>query len=392
MALPQPFVPNTELQVAANLRYTDANGDLVYRLYPNEYTSLIGANVSTLKAQYVQVTAILADYGARITTLETQVDNILTSGVTFMLYVNSACLYDDNITHPIDEAFNLLSSASCSYFDILGTTTALANGIAAETPATLNTLPAYSQNSAMAGIAGWDSDPVTVAATINNIWKAYLDMRVGVTQALNQSNITCADIHINYQGVYNQPAGTITMYFYGSYIPTNFSASSPTSGTFTITDTSGNIYTQTFNIYSTVAAGFITLDISASALLPNSNYTVLLEYSVTSTTPLLGCSGGIPGSVVNNFQICPNLAVTPSGTTMSYSFNPTVLTSVTYTVAILDASGSTIIETKSYNTPAGPTSDIFANLTPDTAYTLRMQVAVNDSITLCPLVYTQTTS
>lgn len=385
-----PYVLNTPLTVAANLRYTDGNGDIVSRLYPNDYIELIGGNVSTIKAQIQQIDSLLAQYGTRITTLESTVAAIQSSGVTFMLYVNGGCL-NGNASTRIDTQVTSLTASECAYITALGTTTALSNAVAAETASTLNALPAYSQVSAMSALAGWDSAPTTIASSLSNLWKAYLDMRVGVTQALSQSNITCADVKINYQGVYNMLARTITFYFYGSSIPTNFSGSGSSSGTFTVTDLYGHTYTQTFNLYNTIATGYLTCDISLSALAQNSTYTTVLQYALTSTTPSLGCNGGIPGTVVNNTQTCPNLTTTAiAATVIQFTFTPTLIDNVVYTIDLINTSGTTsgttVIATKAYTNPAGATTDTFTGLTHTTQYWVRASVTQNQITTVCPAV------
>lgn len=384
------------LPVASTLRYNDANGDAVNQLYPREYISLIGSAVNTLNISYQQVSALLASYNTRINTLEQEVANIQASGTTFMLYVNPACLYNDNIAHPIDEAFNLLSAGYCFYTQILGTTTALANGIAAINTSTLNTLPAYSQNTAMSGLTGWLSVPTTVASYLNNLSLAYLDARAGITQALSQSNITCASVHINYQGVYNIANRTVTFYFYSSSIPTNFSGSGSSSGTITINDTAGHTFTQTFNLYTTIGVGYLTCDLSASALLQNSNYTCVLSYALTSTTPSLGCNGGIPSVITNNTSTCPNIsAVALSQTAIQFTFAPTTLANSVYEIDLINSSGTTsgttIIATKTYTNPATSVTDTFTGLTGATRYYIRTTVVYNGNTTVCPLI-SQTTS
>ena len=384
------------LPVASTLRYTDTNGDLVTQLYPREYISLIGSAVNSLNISYQQVSSLLASYNTRINTLEQEVANIQASGTTFMLYVNPACLYNDNVAHPIDQAFNLLSAGYCSYTQILGTTTAIANSISAENSNTLNTLPAYSQVSAMSGLAGWDSTPTTVADTINNLWIAYNDARVGISQALNQSNITCASVHINYQGVYNIANRTVTFYFYSSSIPTNFSGSGASSGTVLITDTAGHSYTQTFNLYTTLGVGYLVCDVSASALLQNSNYSVVLSYALTSSSPSLGCNGGIPSVIANNTSTCPNIsAVGLSQTSIQFTFAPTTLANSVYEIDLINSSGTTsgttVIATKTYTNPATSVTDTFTGLTGATRYYIRTTVIYNGNTTVCPLI-SQTTS
>lgn len=396
---PTPYFP---LQVAAALRFTNTNGDLVTQLYPVDstqagdtpqtgYISLIGANVGNLVTQYQSIVQILNNYGTSIATLQTDVTNILTSGATFIPTVNGGCLSTPvNAVIPVDTAATLLIANSCAYNTALGTPTALAQAVLAETSSTLNTLAAYSQNSAMAALVGWDSSPATIAASLKNLWTAYLDIRTGVTQALIQSAITCADVVLKYQGVYNMVTRTITMYFYGSSIPTNFSGSGSSSGTFIIYDTAGNTYTQTFNLYTTVSGvGYVTLSIGSSGLYQNSAYTSILQYALVSTTPSLGCNGGLPGVVMNNTQTCPNLTATAlSSTQVQFTFTPTILENATYTIDLLNTSGTTsgttVLGTKVYNNPGATTTDHFNNLVTATLYWVRSSVTVSTITTVCP--------
>ncbi len=392
----QQCVFKAPLTVAANLRYFDANGDLVDKLFPLDYISLTGASTSNLIVQVAQIDTILSQYSVRITALESAVNTIQTSGVTFMLYVNGGCFSSPiNTTMKINDAVTSIITNSCAYNTTLGTTTALASSISALGIASLNALPAYSQNSIMSGLTGWKTTLSTTADLENNLALAYLDARAGITQALSQSAITCADVKIVYAGVYNISARTITVYFYSSSIPANFSGSGSSSGTFTITDTAGNTYTQTFNLYTTVGTGSIVLNIASSALLQNSSYTSLLTYALTSTTPALGCNGGIPGTVVNNTQTCPNTTATAlSSTQVQFSFTPTVLENAVYTVDLLNTSGvtsgTTVIATKTYTNPTTVTTDQFNNLTTHTTYYVRVSVTINTVTTVCPSISVNT--
>jgi len=394
------YTPYFPLQVAKNLRFLNQNGDLVTQLYPvgsvngvpndsptTGYISLIGANVSTLIDEYNQTTAILNAYNVRITTLEADVAALQLSGIT-LPSISGQCL-NSNISAPLDTITALLVTNSCNYNTVLGTPSALAASILAECSA-LNTSPAYSQNSVMSGLTGWVTTPSTIANAVNNIWLAYCDMRAGVTQALSQSNVTCADIHINYQGVYDMATRTINFYFYGSSIPANFSTSG-TTASFTIKDTAGNTYTHGFNLNTAVTTGVVSCDISASALYQNTSYSVIMSYSVTSTTPALGCSGSIPSIVLNNTVTCPNVTVTPtSSTSIQFSFTPTIITNVSYVVDLLDASGSTVLATKSYVNPIVLTTDVFTGLTPNTYYNIRTTVSAGENVSICPSTLTKT--
>lgn len=396
MPQPQPFVLNTPLQVAAALRYLNANGDTVTQLYPNDYTSLIGGAVNTLIGQNTTTIGILATQNNQIGVLQSEVAALLTSATGFVPTVNGYCLYNDNALHPITDAVQRSISLQCDYNSVLGTPTALSLSILKQC-ANLGTSPAYSQNSTMSALAGWVTSPLTIADAVNNIWLSYCDARTGITQALSQSAITCASITIHYTTVYNPNSKIVSYYFYSSSIPTNFSANNTNSGLITITDLDGNTYTKTFDLYAAVLAGSITANISASSLSPTSSYNTVISYTIASTTPALGCSGAKPGTILNYTTTCPNSTVTsPTNTSVQYSFTPTVSNDVLYTVELFSSSGitsgSTALQVKSYVNPANTVTDTFTNLTSSSVYMFRISITIGAVMTHCPTVTISTSS
>lgn len=405
MPVPPLYIPNEPLQVAKNLRFVDLNGDLVTQLYPvgiptdtptTGYISCIGAKLSNFIDDYNQTLVTLGNYNSRISTLEVEVAAIQASGATAIPSVNAGCLSSPaNQILPINVVTANLVANSCDYNTALGTPSALNSAIAAMC-ANLGTSAAYSQNSTMSGLAGWINTPANIAQSFANLWLAYCDARAGITQALEQSSITCADIQVNYSGVYNLGTRTITMYFYGSSIPANFSGSPSPNATFTITDTAGKTYSQTFNLYSIVGTGSLELDISDSALYENSTYTSVLSYTLTSTTPTITCTGSIPGTVINNSVTCPNMNVSAaSSTSIQFTLTPSVISNVVYTVQLLATSGSTgttILQTKTYTDPASPVTDTFTGLSSSTTYGIVVSVTTNEKTTVCPFIIQATPS
>lgn len=400
------YTPYYPIQLPSNLKFLDNKGNLVSQLFPvallpqydTAQTGVISLNLAatnSLITQMNQVMDQLTTYNnTTIPGLQEQITAIQTSGATSIPQVSGYCLNSNQVV-PINVAVTNLISNTCSYNSVLGTPTALSNAILAQCT-NLNTLPAYSQNSAMSGLTGWKSTVTTLADAFNNMELAYCDARVGITQAISQSNITCANIHIHYQGVYNMNAQTISMYFYSSSIPSAFSSSGGSSGTFIITDVYGNTYTQSFNLYSTVQTGSIILNIANSALAQNSSYSAVLSYALTSTTPTLGCNGSIPNTIVNNTSTCPVIVATPlSTTTLQYTFTPTIINNVTYSISLINSSGSTsgntVLATNTYNNPVTPTTGTFTNLMSHTLYFIRTSVTVGNVTTTCPLI-SQTTS
>lgn len=390
-----PYVLNKVLTVASNLRFNDDNGNLVTQMYainPIEgqpdtpstgYISLIGSRLSSMITDYNGVLAILDGYNTRISTLETDVEDILTSGATAIPQVNGGCL-NGNTNQDVNVVTGLLVASQCDYIDTLGTTSALNSALSALDTSALNVLPSYSiPGGNMQALAGWNATPATTAGMLNNLALAYLDMRVGVTQALAQSAITCSSININISSAYNSSTHIITLYFPGSSIPDNFSDD---GSSILVEDSAGNQFTMNFDVMTAVVTdGFLLIDISASTLLQTSNYTVSLTYNVTSTIPSLGCQNTKTVTVVNNTTVCPNVNVWATTTTVSYTFVPPVTTNVTYTVDILDASGTTVIDTQTYTDPALPITGTFTNLVSATSYNVRVSVDISGVQTICSL-------
>ena len=387
MALPSPFVPNNVMTVSANLRYLDSNGLEVTQLFPYDYINVIGARLSTLITQYNDINVILDNYDTRLDTLESEVDQIMTSGFTMPL-VNGGCLngstndYVQNIT-------GLLVANTCDYNEALGTTTDISTAIATQCT-NLNTEPAYSQNTDMAALPGWNSTVSNLAESITNLWLAYCDMRAGVDNAILWSAPTCGSIVIALSGYYNPSTRILTVYTGGSYLPANFSDNG--GSTVVVKDSYGNSTASLpMNIESVIAAGYVEVDISASALSQTSTYSVFFTWNVTSTTPALGCTGTRICTVENTTVVCPNFVVTPSTNSATFVMTPYISNNVLYTVELLSTSGTVVESTQSFVNPASPVNGSFTNLASSTDYWVQVTVTVSGVATICPIYEFQTT-
>ena len=318
MLQPQ-FVPNIPLQVAAALRYINANGDLVTQLYPNDYLSLVGSAAGDLTTQYQQVNQILATYASTLQSLQVQITAIQTSGTASLPQVNGQC-FSGNTAMDIGAAVTALISSQCSYNSVLGTPTALAQSILAQCTG-LNTAPAFSQNSAMAGLSGWKSSISTIADAVNNLEVSYCDSRAGISKALAAVTPTCAQVMVDFRAVYTSSTVGFNLYFNGySFIPTGFIDA---GSSIHMTDGEGNSYTTTVNVVtqSTSSTPFF-IPISGSTLSPNSaSYRVELTSILTNSSIPLTCNkttirdiGGSTSSI-SGYTIGNYTGTVTSGTT-----------------------------------------------------------------------------
>src|ERR1035437_1931681 len=172
---PPTSVPNDPQDLAKNLRFIGSNGILVTRQFPWDYQNTIGG---TLSHQIDIVNTVISEVTVtnnNITNLQTQITSILTSGAFVIPKVASGCL-SSSATLPMDTVVGLLVTDHCAYNSVLGPTSNLYQSISSQ-GSNLNIAPAFGQNSAMSGIAGWKSLPLTIGDTINNEWLTLLDAR-----------------------------------------------------------------------------------------------------------------------------------------------------------------------------------------------------------------------
>ena len=400
MPPPPTYVLNKKQSVAANLRFNDNNGILVTEMYPvnpiegqpdtpeTGYIMHIGARLSASIDTINAINTIIGSYATRLDTLESEVSQILASGATTIPLVNGGCL-NGNTVDEVQNVVSLLVENSCDYNDVLGSISQLNTAILSQC-ANLNTLPAYSQNTDMAGLTGWFTTPTNIAQFLSNIAIAACDVRSGVTQALSQSNVTCASIVMTVSGYYNPSTRELTVFTGGSHLPSNFTETG--SSELVVKDSYGNETSVAMNITSVLAAGFVTIDLSSSGLSQTSNYSAFFTWDVDSTTPALGCNGTRVITVTNTVVTCTPVSITPGSTTAQFSFTPYITSNVIYNLQLLSASGTVVEATNTYVNPTISISGAFTGLSTSTTYYMQLTVSVGGVETICPLYTFNTTS
>jgi hypothetical protein len=173
----------------------------------------------------------------------------------------------------------------CQYKPVLGTPGALTLGLNTSAPGTTNQLDAFSQNSTLSNLNGWNPTlSPTVADTINNIWLAYFDARAGIETVLDAVTPNCSQVIVDFQSVYSSTAGGFNLFFSGySFIPDGYADG---GSTVTITDEGAGLLFTNFNIVNQAAnVNPLFLSISGSTLSPTSAfYIVSVTSNVANTT------------------------------------------------------------------------------------------------------------
>ena len=362
-----PFVPNDPMSLAKNLRPVGADGNQVTVQLPRDYINNIGGNLSAQIDNYNQILGVLNNQDSEITTLQTQVNQLLSSGIDFLPNIPAGCL-SSGATLPLPTVTSLLVTNSCGYNSVLGTTSALSAAVGAQC-ANLNTSPQLGLPSAqMAAIPGWKASPVTVADGVNNLWLALCDARAGIQLILNTITPSCTQVVVAFASAIPNYNTGINIYFSGySFIPSGYT---DTGSSIVVTDTAGNVVTTSLNIITaSTSVNPINIPISGTSLLPNSNYTITVKSKVNNATWNITCNKTVIQTLVNNISTCPILILTPGKNTVNFSAQFLINNSVTYAINLL--SSGTIISTQTFINPAANATGVFNNLSSGSTYSLQ---------------------
>ena len=291
----QPYVSNTPLVVAKNLRFLVAGipvtemlpigmvGTVVNDNPETGYISRIGAILSDQIDLYNNVELTLNQYLIDINSLDTRVTDLEISGTT-VPSVNGQC-YNGNSAILVTTMTELLTYDMCQYKSALGTPGDLTSALGTYAPGTTNTLPAFSQNSTLSNLNGWlPTLTPTIADAFNNIWLAYFDTRGAIETVLEAVTPNCSQVIVDFQSVYSSTAGGFNLFFSGySFIPSGYQDG---GSTVTITDDQSGILYTGFNIVNQAGdTNPLFLSISGSTLSPTSAfYTVSVTSNVANAT------------------------------------------------------------------------------------------------------------
>ena len=115
----------------------------------------------------------------------------------------------------------------------------------------------------------------------------------------------------------------------------------------------------------------LNINLSATALIPTSSYTITLDSILFNRTLNITCQKTTIQTLINTLSICPVLGITPSRLTASFTMQPIITSSVTYNVDLLDASGGTL-QTQTYSNPSSIVVGTFSSLSSNTVYGIKV--------------------
>ena len=373
------------MTLPACLQYNDANGNPVTELRLDLFASLIANQVCTNLASINLINSTLTSFSSRLDILEACV--LPCSGTVAEVQIIPTCVSTVGVLTNVSAVVLALESEFCALRDAVGTVALITQAIN-QTTITGSTTTLSNNSVSYGSINGWNPNPPTLAQSVQNAWIVIDDMYNAIADIQNNccpsgcDSVVFASTAATSYDMTTGLIGSIIFNFTGSTIPAGFNDCSGYSK-ITITDALGASLTQQVSVASlqNSSSGYT---FNLGSLRSSQDLSVSIEYCVTDGTDT--CESTI-GSTISGYVPCPG-SVSLSGisqTEMTVNFNNTLGTNASYLLEVLDAAGSSVIQTYTINSPGATPSHTFTGLTPGTNYNLRITVTYEGGTAVCPL-------
>lgn len=179
------------------LRYEDEGGDTVTELPLDEYAELLAGKICEGAELITALNEYYTSINARLSNLEETVEECCAKESEIPT-ITTQCLSGatEGETKDIDEAFEYLETRLCSFLGVTGDTNEIdevkdyqCEGLSASPQ--LNDL-----TKTMSELTGWDTNPLTLSASMKNLWLTVCDIRAKVIDCCLSEEI-CASVPIN---------------------------------------------------------------------------------------------------------------------------------------------------------------------------------------------------
>lgn len=376
---------DTTVQFAACLQYNDpATGLPVTEGPVSDYAVLIGNKLCDIVTRVSTIETTLTQHDSRITTLENADYSVTLPTVTPTCVLPSTPEDMDVVLEALEEQFCELRTAT-------GTASELISATSDQCP-NLSGADRLSGSGTMATIPGWNTQVINLSHSISNLWLVICDMRTALQNLADCCAVDCSDITLALSASLNSDGTVLTIDFTGSTIPSNFVSCNPLGSLITVTDSSGNTYTERVIVSQYVDNNTaVTVTLNTTSLASGSNLTVALDHCVSDGETT--CEKRITDTVINGTS-CPSFEFTSiTDNQIDYSFLHTLGSGVSYKVELLDMNDNVLATKMHNNQPNGTISGSFTSLTSATNYKVRATVVVSgqpDSV--CPATQITTLS
>lgn len=353
---------------------SDTTGNQVTTSTLTDYVLLIANRICTIVTEISLLQDQVTQNTNDIESLQVTVNELVNAPAPALPNVNIQCL-TNNTSTPMTTAIQTIATELCVLERVLGDNNALVNSIQRQCIG-LNTSPVLSGSGLMSGISNWNSNPSTIAATLNNLWLTICDMRSAIQSIQTNCCVTgCAGINVSFTV---SVSTTIDITFAG-VIPSGFVECNPLG---TLISIQGDGYTGSpvrINVPLLVASnGTYNLPIPAG-LNVNADFTVSTTLCLTDPSTGSECSSYISYDYTS-LLACPVVSLTTPGEgQISVSFVNAFSAPIYYVIQIFDASGTTLMDSVTYSNPAiGTITYLSEGLSSGTVYKVRVQVSTDN--------------
>jgi hypothetical protein len=370
---------NCLVNLPSCLRYTNpSTGSLVTTSSLTNFVQLLGNKICDLQNIVGAQADSIEDIYNTLTEIDVRIDSIESNIST----VNISCINNQTSTQ-LDTAVELIASALCDLedsVDSLGGSN-VESAILKECSG-LESSSVLVGSGTMGGLSGWVSNPTTIADSLSNLWLTVCDMRTAIQNVLtNCCTSICNGLSVSVDVIYNSTNNTIELSFTGT-IPVGLTAN-PAITQLTITQPGYTTSVISINIQSIINTANIYSFIKPAGLNENATFTVSGSFTAQSAED--NCSTAIVGMYTPTSG-CPTLTVTPSNTSVAYSFLRT--SSVTAYVVTVRNLTNIIIAQQTYPTggSVGTTSNTVSGLSSGQTYTIQIGYDTSGGArwTFCP--------
>jgi len=387
-----------DVPIADCFRYLNPIGDWVTTMTVADYAQAIGNRLCLLIGEVATIAAGLNNTNINVSNIDARV-TVLENEPSCEILIPSSCLLGPPPPggFPIQTVVQNLETQFCTLESVTGSPIEILLAIQKQC-SNLDISPSLANlNTTMGTLPGWavSSQYSTLADSINNQWIAICDMRAAVLNILKTCCCTdCDDVNINLTA--SLTGTNLTLYFTGS-VPAGMVDCSPSGNQVTITDGAGNIFITNVSVITNLNGSFV-VNLSGSPINVATNLIISIQGCWVRSSPGADCGGLqceriLTYSIINTVP-CPQetIILTPTDTTIDYSFVNTVTGPVTYTVEIYGLDNVLISSQTTINPALAATvSGTFIALTPGTTYYILITVQVNSgSPVVCPQAFITT--
>ncbi len=179
------------VSVALCLQPTDPLGNVITELPLRDYIILVGTRICTIVAEVNTLTSAVTDLQNRVTSTETEIQNIINGGLEPETITSGFCI-GGGVEKTIETFLLDFEQEYCRYTAIIGTTAEVNNALNGQC-AGLAELPQLANPRAiMANIPGWvpEVEYTALADAVSNLWRTVCDMREALI-TLQAANLSC---------------------------------------------------------------------------------------------------------------------------------------------------------------------------------------------------------